>query len=69
MVEHREVYDQPEFPVLLGNEENSGIISGLSTGRFDPDRGDLFCNSMPKEGSPGGGFRPKGVASKSVAEA
>ena len=28
---------------------------GLSTGRFDSDRGDLSCNSVPKVESPGGG--------------
>ena len=44
MVEHREVYDQPEFPVLLGNEENSGIISGTFRNYF------LHCPLREKTG-------------------
>ena len=31
---------------------------GLSTGRFDSDRGDLYCDSVPKVESPGGGQGP-----------
>ena len=31
---------------------------GLSTGRFDSDRGDLSCDSVPKVESPSGGDGP-----------
>ena len=41
----------------------------VSTGCFDFDRGDLSFDSVPKVESPGGGFGPKGVASKSLAGA
>ena len=41
----------------------------VSTGRFDSDRGDLSFDSVPKVESHGGGFGPKGVASKSLAGA
>ena len=50
-------------------DRSDGSLEGLSTGRFDPDREDLSCDSVLKEGSPGGGFGPRGIASKSVAKA
>ena len=58
------------FPVDPFEADRSDrSLEGLSTGRFDPDREDLSCDSVLKVGSPGGGFRRRGIASKSVAEA
>ena len=54
-------------PFLVDRSDRS--LEGLSTGRFDPDREDLSCDSVLKVGSPGGGFGPNGVAIKSLAEA
>ena len=45
------------------------LEEGFSTGRFDSDRGGLYGTADPKAESPGGGFGPKGKASKSVAKA
>ena len=54
-------------PFLVDRSDRS--LEGLSTGRFDPNREDLSCDSGLKVESPGGGFGPNGVATKSLAEA
>ena len=59
------------FPVdpFIADRSDLSLEEGLSTGHFDPDREDLSSDSVLKVGSPGEGFGPRGVASKSVAEA
>ena len=55
---------RPVVPVLGDRCDRSPIdpflvdrsLEGLSTGRFDPDREDLSCDSVLKVGSPGGFF-------------
>ena len=61
-------YDRsPIDPFLVDRSDRS--LEGLSTGRFDPDQEDLSCDSVLKVGSPGGGFGPNGMATKSLAKA
>ena len=43
----------PVDPFVADRSDRS--LEGLSTGRFEPDREDLSCDSVLKVGSPGGG--------------
>ena len=61
--------DRYPVDLFVADRSNRSLEEGLSTGPFDQDRADLSCDSVPKVGSPGEGFGPRGIASKTVAEA
>ena len=64
----RPVTAEPTLSSLTGTV--TGVARRGSFHRaFDLDRGGLYQIAYPKAESPGGGFGPKGKASKSVAEA